>query len=313
MNGRIYDPLLGRFLSADTVVQAPGSLQSYNRYSYVMNNPLSLFDPSGFSAAVASANMTQFARDAAPAAPVLIPLLVEGAPVAGAALTGGGIVVVTVGGIAAGGYLLDAAPGSMAPMTKDPYACDAQNMMWAIRTVFKGETAPPPDHTNGYMTMQSANGQQAAAQQTANQADAQSTAPQPAVSQNAPAQSTSGGQMNSQEPPTEKPNGGANQQQNPENQPKLTHNPKHNQNSSSPEPKNAQQLFEKSVPDKNGVRWAVDKDGTIHRFAKPSNGETHWNGSTAGKTPIQERNIPNEIRKALEEALKRLKDQEKKG
>jgi len=48
MNGRIYDPLLGRFLSADIVVQAPGSLQSYNRYSYVMNNPLSLTDPSGF-------------------------------------------------------------------------------------------------------------------------------------------------------------------------------------------------------------------------------------------------------------------------
>ncbi len=48
MNGRIYDPLLGRFLSADLVVQAPGSLQSYNRYSYVMNNPLTLVDPSGF-------------------------------------------------------------------------------------------------------------------------------------------------------------------------------------------------------------------------------------------------------------------------
>ena len=48
MNGRIYDPLLGRFLSADIVVQAPFSLQSYNRYSYVMNNPLTLTDPSGF-------------------------------------------------------------------------------------------------------------------------------------------------------------------------------------------------------------------------------------------------------------------------
>ena len=48
MNGRIYDPLLGRFLSADLVVQAPGSLQSYNRYSYVMNNPLTLTDPTGF-------------------------------------------------------------------------------------------------------------------------------------------------------------------------------------------------------------------------------------------------------------------------
>lgn len=48
MNGRIYDPLLGRFLSADIAIQAPGNLQSYNRYSYVMNNPLTLTDPTGF-------------------------------------------------------------------------------------------------------------------------------------------------------------------------------------------------------------------------------------------------------------------------
>jgi len=41
--------LLGRFLSADVLVQAPSSLQSFNRYSYVLNNPLSLTDPSGFT------------------------------------------------------------------------------------------------------------------------------------------------------------------------------------------------------------------------------------------------------------------------
>ena len=49
MNGRIYDPLLGRFLSADLVVQAPGDLQAYNRYSYVKDNPLTLTDPTGFN------------------------------------------------------------------------------------------------------------------------------------------------------------------------------------------------------------------------------------------------------------------------
>jgi RHS repeat-associated protein len=49
MNGRIYDPLVGRFMSADPFIQAPSMLQSYNRYGYVMNNPLNLTDPSGFN------------------------------------------------------------------------------------------------------------------------------------------------------------------------------------------------------------------------------------------------------------------------
>ena len=49
MNGRVYDPVIGRFLSADPIVQAPTNSQSYNRYSYVANNPVSYTDPSGFS------------------------------------------------------------------------------------------------------------------------------------------------------------------------------------------------------------------------------------------------------------------------
>jgi RHS repeat-associated protein len=48
MQGRIYDPLLGRFLQADPIVQDPLNAQSYNRYTYVFNNPLSLTDPSGY-------------------------------------------------------------------------------------------------------------------------------------------------------------------------------------------------------------------------------------------------------------------------
>ncbi|MGP4846196.1 RHS repeat-associated core domain-containing protein [Marinobacter sp. 1Y8] len=48
MNGRVYDPLIGRFLSADPLIQAPYASQSYNRYSYVWNNPLSSTDPSGY-------------------------------------------------------------------------------------------------------------------------------------------------------------------------------------------------------------------------------------------------------------------------
>ena len=48
MNGRVYDPLLGRFLSPDPNVQALDNLQSYNRYSYVLNNPLRYTDPTGY-------------------------------------------------------------------------------------------------------------------------------------------------------------------------------------------------------------------------------------------------------------------------
>ncbi len=47
MNGRMYDPLLGRMLAPDNFVQAPGFTQSYNRYSYAFNNPLIYTDPSG--------------------------------------------------------------------------------------------------------------------------------------------------------------------------------------------------------------------------------------------------------------------------
>jgi hypothetical protein len=50
MNGRIYDPLLARFMSPDPLIQDPMHSQSYNRYSYAWNNPTNLTDPTGFSA-----------------------------------------------------------------------------------------------------------------------------------------------------------------------------------------------------------------------------------------------------------------------
>ena len=48
MNGRMYDPLVGRILSPDIVIQNPEYSQSYNRYSYCFNNPLRFTDPSGY-------------------------------------------------------------------------------------------------------------------------------------------------------------------------------------------------------------------------------------------------------------------------
>ncbi len=47
-NGRIYDPQLARFMQADPVVQFPLFGQSLNRYSYVLNNPATYTDSSGF-------------------------------------------------------------------------------------------------------------------------------------------------------------------------------------------------------------------------------------------------------------------------
>ena len=48
MNGRVYDSVIGRFLSADPHVQKPYAAQNLNRYSYVLNNPLAYTDPDGF-------------------------------------------------------------------------------------------------------------------------------------------------------------------------------------------------------------------------------------------------------------------------
>ncbi|NLJ43460.1 MAG: hypothetical protein GX431_07355, partial [Bacteroidales bacterium] len=47
MNGRIYDPLTGQFLSPDNIIQLPGFTQNLNRYGYCFNNPLVYTDPDG--------------------------------------------------------------------------------------------------------------------------------------------------------------------------------------------------------------------------------------------------------------------------
>ena len=47
MNGRLYDPKLHRFLMPDDNLQDPSNSQNYNRYGYVLNNPLMNIDPSG--------------------------------------------------------------------------------------------------------------------------------------------------------------------------------------------------------------------------------------------------------------------------
>ena len=53
---RWYDPQIGRFLSADTIVPNPGDSQSLNRYTYVSNNPLKYSDPTGHADACPGAS-----------------------------------------------------------------------------------------------------------------------------------------------------------------------------------------------------------------------------------------------------------------
>jgi len=48
MNGRMYDPVVSRFISPDPFIQSPSQSESFNRYSYCMNNPMRFTDPSGY-------------------------------------------------------------------------------------------------------------------------------------------------------------------------------------------------------------------------------------------------------------------------
>jgi hypothetical protein len=56
MSGRVYDPRIARFISADPYTTQPFHSQGLNRYSYVLNNPLAFTDPSGFDAVPCLAN-----------------------------------------------------------------------------------------------------------------------------------------------------------------------------------------------------------------------------------------------------------------
>lgn len=134
MNGRVFDPLIGRFMSADPFIQSPGNLQSYNRYAYVMNNPLAYTDPSGYwswelkigGITVVSINTQTIVRAAALAADVFLGGGGAYSAAVGAyygAKNGGGLAGAVVGGVrsyfsfqfagdfGASGYAFSAASG----------------------------------------------------------------------------------------------------------------------------------------------------------------------------------------------------------
>jgi RHS repeat-associated protein len=64
MNGRVYDPAIGRFLSADLFIDGADTVQGWNRYTYVHNQPLSRNDPSGYASVRGTGQRTQL-RDGA--------------------------------------------------------------------------------------------------------------------------------------------------------------------------------------------------------------------------------------------------------
>ena len=47
MNGRLYDPVLGRMLSTDNFIHEDAGINGFNRYAYALNNPLKYTDPDG--------------------------------------------------------------------------------------------------------------------------------------------------------------------------------------------------------------------------------------------------------------------------
>ncbi len=71
MNGRIYDPRVGRFLSPDLFVQTELDLQNHNRYSYVLNRPLSVTDPSGYIFSAIFSAVIAIAEAVAAIAPIV--------------------------------------------------------------------------------------------------------------------------------------------------------------------------------------------------------------------------------------------------
>jgi len=109
MNGWVYDSSIGRFLSADPFIQAPYDTQSYNRYSYVKNNPLNYTDPSGYFWGIGSWVKKNWKTVVAIAVAVVITVATGGgAAPAWASFFGG-----TFGGVVATGALAGAASGAI--------------------------------------------------------------------------------------------------------------------------------------------------------------------------------------------------------
>jgi RHS repeat-associated protein len=110
MNGRIYDPELGRFLSADPNIQSPLNSQSHNRYSYVWNNPLKYTDPSGYFIKWLKKKVKRFVKKWGRTILAIAAMFIPGAPVfitgflSGMIASGGDFRAGLIGGLTAGAF-----------------------------------------------------------------------------------------------------------------------------------------------------------------------------------------------------------------
>lgn len=95
LGGRIYDPLLARFVQADPIVQDALNSQALNRYTYCLNNPLARVDPDGYRDTWVQWAMT--------AAAIAVSVYTGGAALAAYGGTAGASVALAGGGLIAGG------------------------------------------------------------------------------------------------------------------------------------------------------------------------------------------------------------------
>lgn len=291
MNARVYDPDIGRFLSPDPTVSHAHNPQSFNRYAYAYNNPLNATDPTGFSNAPNSGTNDALAG--------MGDSLKEGGKGAeGADSKGAGTSLSTT----------DATPGiarssPSAPGTRpgDETLAQAQFLADPARAVRGAMAAGKAAHTAAAALAAGI----LAAQEKSRDAIAKGFE---AVKNGLNSLTTNQSDVNAKNDTNpnadaaakgNKSIAGSSTPSGEDEKLELESNPKHHQNSASPEPTNAQDLFDKSVKDEKGVRWAKDDEGNLHRFSKPSNNKTHWNGSTKGDNGIQPQNVPNEVKKGL--------------
>lgn len=291
MNGRVYDPLIGRFMSADPYVQAPTNLKTFNRYSYVWNNPLKGFDPEGFQ-------QCSLGRDwdfggQGPCQTSHLPDAVPGN-------LGGSLGEMLSRVQSLSNWQFPAADPidayvsrqvSLGAEAVSPVALGAATTAGGVTTL-GGGAAGLRAAQDGVPTTNSG---LLSPSQVASQIEAVFSKPFLGIlSLVEPIITSVMDLLGVNTAAAVKPEATAEG-----NKPTLESNPKHHPNSVSPEPSNVDELYDNSAADSKGVRWAKDENGELNRFSKPSNGKTHWNGTTDPNTvdPIKPRNIPNEIKK----------------